>query len=107
MPEIDFQSISYYAAPKKKAEYASLDEVDPELLATFEKLGIPINEQKHLAGVAVDVVFDSVSVATTYKAHLNELGEFSYEPLQKGKQNTSQNLSESNTLRMRLADGRS
>jgi len=74
MPEIDFQAISYYAAPKQQAKYASLDEVDPELLRTFEKLGIPINEQKHLAGVAVDVVFDSVSVTTTYKKHLNELG---------------------------------
>jgi len=73
-PEIDFQAISYYAAPKQQAKYASLDEVDPELLRTFEKLGIPINEQKHLAGVAVDVVFDSVSVTTTYKKHLNELG---------------------------------
>lgn len=74
MPEIDFQAISYYAAPKQQAKYASMDEVDPELLRTFEKLGIPINEQKHLAGVAVDVVFDSVSVTTTYKKHLNELG---------------------------------
>jgi Fe-S cluster assembly protein SufB len=74
MPEIDFQSISYYAAPKQQAKYASLDEVDPELLRTFEKLGIPMSEQKHLAGVAVDVVFDSVSVTTTYKKHLNELG---------------------------------
>ncbi|KIO78090.1 cysteine desulfurase [Pedobacter lusitanus] len=74
MPEIDFQSISYYAAPKQQAKYASLDEVDPELLRTFEKLGIPISEQKQLAGVAVDVVFDSVSVTTTYKKHLNELG---------------------------------
>jgi len=74
MPEMDFQSISYYAAPKEQAKYASLDEVDPELLRTFEKLGIPISEQKHLAGVAVDVVFDSVSVTTTYKKHLNELG---------------------------------
>lgn len=74
MPEIDFQSISYYAAPKQQAKYASLDEVDPELLRTFEKLGIPMSEQKQLAGVAVDVVFDSVSVSTTYKAHLNEMG---------------------------------
>ncbi|MCX2477898.1 Fe-S cluster assembly protein SufB [Pedobacter sp. MC2016-15] len=74
MPEIDFQSISYYAAPKKQAKYASLDEVDPELLKTFEKLGIPMSEQKQLAGVAVDVVFDSVSVSTTYKEHLNEMG---------------------------------
>lgn len=74
MPEMDFQAISYYAAPKQQAKYASLDEVDPELLRTFEKLGIPMSEQKHLAGVAVDVVFDSVSVSTTYKKHLNELG---------------------------------
>ncbi|WP_431211144.1 hypothetical protein ACQ86N_35270 [Puia sp. P3] len=74
MPPIDFQKISYYAAPKSKKKYDSLDEVDPELLATFEKLGIPLNEQKALAGVAVDVVFDSVSVATTYKDKLKELG---------------------------------
>lgn len=74
LPEIDYQKISYYAAPKQQAKYASLDEVDPELLKTFEKLGIPMNEQKVLAGVAVDVVFDSVSVTTTYKKHLNELG---------------------------------
>ncbi|PUZ26271.1 Fe-S cluster assembly protein SufB [Chitinophaga parva] len=74
MPEIDFQGISYYAAPKKKKELKSLDEVDPELLATFEKLGIPLNEQKLLSGVAVDAVFDSVSVATTYKEKLKELG---------------------------------
>ncbi|MDR6339189.1 Fe-S cluster assembly protein SufB [Filimonas zeae] len=74
MPEMDFQKISYYAAPKKQAKYSSLDEVDPELLRTFEKLGIPVNEQKHLAGVAVDIVFDSVSVTTTYKKQLEELG---------------------------------
>jgi Fe-S cluster assembly protein SufB len=74
MPEMDFQHISYYAAPKSKKKYDTLDEVDPELLATFEKLGIPINEQKALAGVAVDYVFDSISVATTYKEKLNELG---------------------------------
>jgi len=74
MPEIDFQKISYYAAPKKQAKYSSLDEVDPELLKTFEKLGIPVHEQKQLAGVAVDMVFDSVSVATTYKEKLHELG---------------------------------
>lgn len=73
MPDIDFQSISYYAAPTKKT-YNSLDEVDPELLATFEKLGIPINEQKILSGVAVDVVFDSVSVKTTFREKLQELG---------------------------------
>lgn len=84
MPEVDFQAISYYAAPKKKEKLGSLDEVDPELLATFEKLGIPLNEQKILAGVeelqgekpqvAVDAVFDSVSVATTFKAELSKLG---------------------------------
>jgi len=74
MPEIDFQKISYYAAPKKQAKYSSLEEVDPELLKTFEKLGIPVHEQKQLAGVAVDMVFDSVSVATTYKEKLHELG---------------------------------
>src|SRR5215210_83672 len=74
MPEMDFQRISYYAAPKSKKKYNSLDEVDPELLATFEKLGIPLNEQKALSGVAVDAVFDSISVATTYKEKLKELG---------------------------------
>lgn len=74
MPELDFQAISYYAAPKNKKKYESLDEVDPELLATFAKLGIPLNEQKVLAGVAVDAVFDSISVATTYKEKLKELG---------------------------------
>ena len=69
-----FQDITYYAAPKKKPELTSLDEVDPELLKTFEKLGISINEQKRLTGVAVDIVMDSVSVATTFKETLNELG---------------------------------
>lgn len=72
-PEMDFQAISYYAAPKKKT-LNSLDEVDPELLATFEKLGIPLDEQKMLSGVAVDVVFDSVSVTTTFKEKLAEIG---------------------------------
>jgi Fe-S cluster assembly protein SufB len=72
-PPIDYQSISYYAAPKKK-ELQSLDEVDPELLRTYEKLGIPLEEQKMLTGVAVDAVFDSVSVATTFKEKLAELG---------------------------------
>ena len=71
-PEIDYQEISYFAAPKEKLE--SLDEVDPEILATYEKLGIPLDEQKILAGVAVDAVFDSVSVATTFKEKLGELG---------------------------------
>ena len=74
MPSMDFQGISYYAAPKNKKKYDSLDEVDPELLATFAKLGIPLNEQKALAGVAVDAVFDSISVATTYKEKLKQLG---------------------------------
>lgn len=70
----NFQDITYYAAPKKKPELESLDEVDPELLKTFEKLGISIDEQKRLTGVAVDIVMDSVSVATTFKDTLNELG---------------------------------
>ena len=70
----DFQAIKYYSAPKKKPELASLDEVDPELLKTFEKLGISLEEQKRLAGVAVDVVMDSVSVATTFQKTLAEKG---------------------------------
>jgi Fe-S cluster assembly protein SufB len=70
----DFQEITYYAAPKKKKELESLDEVDPELLKTFEKLGISIEEQKRLTGVAMDVVVDSVSVATTFREKLAELG---------------------------------
>jgi Fe-S cluster assembly protein SufB len=70
----DFQAISYYSAPLKKAKYESLDEVDPELLETFKKLGISIDEQKQLAGVAVDIVMDSVSVATTFKKTLAEKG---------------------------------
>ena len=73
-PEIDFQAISYYAAPSKKPLLNSLDEVDPELLLTFEKLGIPLTEQKMLAGVAVDIIFDSVSITTTFKEKLKELG---------------------------------
>ncbi len=73
-PPIDHQAISYFAAPKKKEGPKSLDEVDPELLATYEKLGIPIEEQKALAGVAVDAVFDSVSVATTFRESLAEAG---------------------------------
>ena len=73
-PKIDFQTISYYSAPKPKNKLASMDEVDPELLRTFEKLGVPMNERAKLAGVAVDVIFDSVSVATTYKAKLAEVG---------------------------------
>jgi Fe-S cluster assembly protein SufB len=70
----DYQGISYYAAPKQKKELGSLDEVDPELLRTMEKLGISIEEQKRLSGVAVDFVMDSVSVATSFKAKLGELG---------------------------------
>jgi len=70
----DFQAISYYSAPKKKDKYQSLDEVDPELLDTFKKLGISIDEQKKLAGVAVDIVVDSVSVATTFRDTLAEKG---------------------------------
>jgi Fe-S cluster assembly protein SufB len=73
-PKIDFQDISYYSAPKAKKKLASMDEVDPELLRTFEKLGVPMHEQKALAGVAVDVIFDSVSVTTTYKKKLADVG---------------------------------
>jgi Fe-S cluster assembly protein SufB len=73
-PKIDFQDISYYSAPKPKKKLASMDEVDPELLRTFEKLGIPMHERAALAGVAVDVVFDSISVTTTYKEKLAEVG---------------------------------
>ncbi|HEY4958722.1 MAG TPA: Fe-S cluster assembly protein SufB [Caldimonas sp.] len=73
-PPIDFQAISYYSAPKPRPKLASMDEVDPELLRTFEKLGVPMHERATLAGVAVDVIFDSVSVTTTYKARLAEVG---------------------------------
>ena len=73
VPPIDYQSISYYAAPKKKL-LSSIDEVDPELIDTFNKLGIPLEEQKHLAGVAVDAVMDSVSVKTTFRETLAERG---------------------------------
>ncbi len=73
-PPIDYQALSYYSAPKQKKELKSLDEVDPEILDTYSKLGIPLHEQKLLAGVAVDAVFDSVSVATTFKAKLAEVG---------------------------------
>jgi Fe-S cluster assembly protein SufB len=73
-PPIDFQNISYYSEPKQKKKLDSLDEVDPEILNTFEKLGIPLEEQKKLANVAVDAVFDSVSVATTHKKKLMEVG---------------------------------
>jgi Fe-S cluster assembly protein SufB len=73
-PAVDFQDIIYYAAPKQKVTLNSLDEVDPELLKTFEKLGISLQEQKRLTGVAVDAVFDSVSVTTTFKEELSKLG---------------------------------
>ena len=72
---IDFQAISYYSAPRSNKDGPkSLDEVDPKLLETYDKLGIPLEEQKALAGVAVDAVFDSVSVATTFKDKLAEVG---------------------------------
>src|SRR5438876_4685657 len=71
---IDYQGISYYAAPKQRPQVESLEQVDPKLLETFEKLGIPLAEQKRLAGVAVDAVFDSVSVATTFREELAKLG---------------------------------
>ena len=73
-PPIDFQGISYYSAPKETPAYESLDEVDPEILKTYEKLGIPLQEQKRLAGVAVDAIFDSVSIATTFKETLAKQG---------------------------------
>ncbi|NJL41604.1 MAG: Fe-S cluster assembly protein SufB [Leptolyngbyaceae cyanobacterium RM2_2_4] len=73
-PPIDYQNIVYYSAPKKKDKLGSLDEVDPTLLETFEKLGIPLSEQKRLSNVAVDAIFDSVSVATTFKEKLAEEG---------------------------------
>jgi Fe-S cluster assembly protein SufB len=73
-PAIDYQDIIYYSAPRQKERPKSLDEVDPELLRTYEKLGIPLQERERLAGVAVDAVFDSVSVATTFKEKLGELG---------------------------------
>lgn len=73
-PEIDFQDVIYYSAPKQKETKESLDEVDPEILKTYEKLGIPIEEQKRLEGVAVDAIFDSVSVANTHKKALLEIG---------------------------------
>jgi Fe-S cluster assembly protein SufB len=73
-PPVDYQAISYYSAPKKKPTIKSLEEVDPELLSVYEKLGISLDEQKRLTGVAVDAVFDSVSVATTFKDKLNEMG---------------------------------
>ncbi|MDX9811016.1 MAG: Fe-S cluster assembly protein SufB [Bacteroidales bacterium] len=74
LPEIDFQDIIYYAAPRQKVAPDSLDDIDPELKKTFDKLGIPLEEQKHLAGVAVDAVMDSVSVKTTFRETLAEMG---------------------------------
>lgn len=74
IPEINYNDIIYYAAPKKKPKYNSLDEVDPEILETFKKLGIPLEEQKQLAGVAVDAVLDSSSVKTTFRETLAEQG---------------------------------
>ena len=73
-PLIDYQNICYYSAPKKKQQLSSLDEVDPELKRTFEKLGVPLEEQKRLANVAVDVVFDSVSLGTTFQNELKKAG---------------------------------
>lgn len=73
-PAIDFKALSYYSEPKQKEKKQSLDEVDPELLRTFDKLGIPLNEQKRLSNVAVDAVFDSVSIATTFRAELAKAG---------------------------------
>lgn len=73
-PPIDFQNIRYYSAPKKKTELKSLNDIDPELIKTFEKLGIPLSEQKRISGVAVDAVFDSVSVGTTHKEELENVG---------------------------------
>jgi Fe-S cluster assembly protein SufB len=73
-PKIDYQDICYYSAPKQKPELKSLSEVDPKLLETFERLGIPLDEQKRLTNVAMDVVFDSVSIATTFKKQLEEAG---------------------------------
>jgi Fe-S cluster assembly protein SufB len=75
VPVIDYEDLYYYSAPKKKeTPLGSLDEIDPELLATFAKLGIPLNEQKRISGVAIDVVFDSVSIATTHKVELDKVG---------------------------------
>jgi Fe-S cluster assembly protein SufB len=75
IPEIDYEDLYYYSAPKKKdTPVGSLEEIDPELLATFAKLGIPLNEQKRISGVAMDVVFDSVSIATTHKVELDKVG---------------------------------
>ena len=76
-PPIDYQAISYYSAPKRKEDGPkSLDEIDPQVLEAYKKLGIPLDEQERLAGVAVDAVFDSVSVATTFKGKLKERALF-------------------------------
>ena len=72
--KINYQDLIYYSAPKQTQKKSSLDEVDPKLLETFDKLGIPLSEQKRLSNVAVDAVFDSVSIATTYKEKLQSLG---------------------------------
>jgi Fe-S cluster assembly protein SufB len=74
IPEINYQDIIYYSAPKQQAKYASLDEIDPEIKATFDKLGIPLDEQKKLSGVAMDAVMDSISVKTTFQETLAEKG---------------------------------
>lgn len=73
-PPIDFQNLTYYSAPKEKKEKSSMDEIDPELVKTFERLGIPLTEQKRISGVAIDVVFDSVSIATTHNEELEKVG---------------------------------
>lgn len=73
-PTIDYQDLSYYSAPKEREQKASLDEVDPELIDTFNRLGVPINEQKRLANVAVDAVFDSKSIHTTFRKELMDHG---------------------------------
>jgi Fe-S cluster assembly protein SufB len=73
-PAIDYQDMCYYSAPKKKQLLSSLDEVDPQLLKTFERLGIPVDEQKRLTNVAIDVVFDSVSLGTTFQNELKKAG---------------------------------
>jgi Fe-S cluster assembly protein SufB len=75
-PPVKFDEIVYYSAPKNEPKYQSWDEVDPKLLETYEKLGIPLHERAALAGVAVDAVFDSVSVATTFKDKLEEAGHY-------------------------------
>lgn len=74
IPEIDYENIQYYSVPKTKKKLGSLDDADPELLKTFEKLGVSLNEQKLLANVAVDAVFDSVSIGTTFKKKLQKSG---------------------------------